>query len=211
MDEGMLIDPTCQALPHPHCEGMSELVYASAERIALRADHLRGAMDDDDALTESPSLCLATDVIQYHILLGLAVTGGSAFGHEAPGEELCRQLFTEACDRPDKQAVQLHKGGKALTKHCHRASSGWWGPCTGRPLDKNISSEAVLDRIIAGATWRNVFWLPHNILAYEIRVAEGYGVRYQQDLKAIEPAWTFRGFVEPAAAGDTGHTAKWRH
>lgn len=61
-------------------------------------------------------------------------------------------------------------------------------------------------------TWRNVFWLPHQILAFEIRVSEGYGMRFQCDTKVgKDTGWTFRGFVEPAMDGKDGHAAKWRH
>jgi hypothetical protein len=36
-----------------------------------------------------------------------------------------------------------------------------------------------------GATWRNLHWLPHAVLVYEVRVPEGYGMRWSQDRSAL--------------------------
>lgn len=123
-------------LPTPHCKGMTELPYASAERDKLRGN--LGCLTCSTSFASDPPevengnrgddatpLSFATDVVQYHILQGLAVTAGAAFGHDPPSTEQCRALFVEPCEKGSNQVVQLHKGGKALSKHAHRASSGW--------------------------------------------------------------------------------------
>ena len=102
------------ALSNPHCHGMYEMPYAAPERALLQR------INDG-----RPSLLDATDYMQYHILKGLAVTTGSAFGYDPPGRELAWKLFLQQTEKADKQLVQLHKGGKAFTKHSHRATSGW--------------------------------------------------------------------------------------
>jgi hypothetical protein len=69
------------------------------------------------------------------------------------------------------------------------------------------------------ASWRNLHMLPHDILAYEMRVPEGYGMRWSQDRSspkegedkeaALDRAWIFRGFIEPMI--ENGHEIGWRH
>lgn len=108
-----------RTLPAPVCHGMSELAFAAHERTALNA--VIASSDDRN----SNYTALAQDVIHLHILYGLAVTAGSAYGERPPNRELCWRLFTAPTAKTDKQAVQMHVGGKAFTKHSHRASSGW--------------------------------------------------------------------------------------
>jgi hypothetical protein len=36
-----------------------------------------------------------------------------------------------------------------------------------------------------GTSWRNLHWLPHQVLVYEVRVPEGYGMRWSQDRSKI--------------------------
>jgi hypothetical protein len=71
------------------------------------------------------------------------------------------------------------------------------------------------------ATWRNLHWLPHKVLAYEVRVVEGYGMRWSQDHgtptdegsipdELERPSrWLFRGFLEPMI--ENGHDVGWKH
>ena len=90
----------------------------------------------------------ATDVIQLHILLGLAVTAGSAYGEVPPTRDVCWSLFTQSHERADvKQTTSLTKGGVAYTKHAHRASDGWWGVSTGTNAAKNKAAEVMFARI----------------------------------------------------------------
>lgn len=130
-------------LQRPSCAGMRELDFAQAERDSLNANH------DANGWT-TPRLSLATDVIQLHILQGLAVTAGSAYGEVPPCREMCWTSFIEEHTKQDKQAIQMHKGGRAFTKHSHRDSSGWWGVSTGTNSDKNAMAERVFNLIWNG-------------------------------------------------------------
>lgn len=191
-------------LVQPACDGMKELAFAQPERARLS-----GKVDGAGGLY---GLMLATDVVQLHILHGYAVTAGSAYGHAAPKRSTCTQLFTAVHDQRDNNTqAQLHVGGRAFTKHAHRASDGWWGASTGSNAAKNAAAQAIFDRIWDNASWRNIFWLPHDMLAFEIRVKQGYGMRFQRPIRQSASNWTFRGFVEPAHPGGKGHTARWRH
>jgi len=183
---------------------MAELEYAEPERARLRVLAA--------SISTSPlrHVQLATDAIEYHILQGLAVTAGSAFGQDSTLDRpTAFSLFTALLARPDGQSTPLHVGGKAFTKHSHRDSSGWWGISTGTNADKNSLAEDCFNRIWDSNTWRNLFWLPHGILAFEIRVADGHGMRFQKDSSSSNAQWTFRGFVEPPSA--SGHNSRWRH
>lgn len=192
-------------LDTPCCAGMTELEHAEAER-----ERLRLLIATFGELPVTAHVQLAHDVIEYHILQGLAVTAGSAFGYNSVlDRSACWRLFTALPAKPDGQSTPMHVGGKAFTKHSHRDSSGWWGTSTGTNANKNSLAEACFDRIWDSHTWRNLFWLPHGILAFEIRVAEGHGMRFQKSSSNSSAWWTFRGFVEPASS--SGHETRWRH
>lgn len=189
----------------PHCKGMVELEYAEPER-----QRLRQAIADLGNASPVQHVQVAQDVLQYHILQGLAVTAGSALGRDDVRDKAtCWKLFTALPPKPDNQSTPMHVGGKAFTKHSHRDSSGWWGTSTGTNAAKNRLAEKCFDRIWDSHTWRNLFWLPHGILAFEIRVADGHGMRFQKSTNKDGEEWTFRGFVEPAS--DSGHETRWRH
>lgn len=193
-------------IPTPVCEGMSELEYAEPERERLRQAIASLGLSS----SSTQHVQLAQDILQFHILQGLAVTVGSALGADcAPDKDNCWELFTALPSKPDNQSTPMHVGGKAFTKHSHRDSSGWWGTSTGTNANKNKLAEACFEQIWANHTWRNVFWLPHGIVAFEVRVADGHGMRFQKNSSDKDAEWTFRGFVEPASA--SGHEARWRH
>ena len=63
----------------------------------------------------------------------------------------CHALFMQppANTSSGTQAVYLHAGGKAFTKHAHRASDGWWGLSTGSNANKNATAEKVFARIVS--------------------------------------------------------------
>ena len=62
-----------------------------------------------------------------------------------------------------------------------------------------------LEKVIRNSVWHNVFELPHGVKAFEIRVQQGYGARWEFKDDQID----FRGFLEPPM--EDGHKKKWRH
>jgi hypothetical protein len=52
------------------------------------------------------------------------------------------------------------------------------------------------------STWINIHGLPHNIAIVELRITEGYGIRW-------ETTGAFRGFLEPQMLN--GHEKGWKH
>ena len=61
-------------------------------------------------------------------------------------------------------------GARALTKHAHRSSEGFWGSGTGSEADRNHQAKAILDKILANCIWINIHSLPHNEYMIEVRL-----------------------------------------
>jgi hypothetical protein len=198
----------------PRCHGLQELPEAAIERAKLlNSPHLH--------LAEHPS------PLQIHLAHGLACTAGSALGSPPPSVEACLAAFVA----PNKAG--LTAGARAWSKHFHRsspmsgedspqreASTGWWGLPHGSVATINAKALDLFWRVVNNTTWRNLHWLPHQVLVYEARVEEGYGMRWSQDrgasgaeegssVQVLESEWVFRGFVEPMMEG--GHEVGWRH
>jgi hypothetical protein len=99
-----------------------------------------------------------------------------------------------------------------------KINTGWWGTPYGSVFSINERALALFERVVDNSTWRNLHWLPHQVLVYEVRVEEGYGMRWSQDRSVLESEevmsdselpWTFRGFVEPMM--ENGHEIGWKH
>ncbi|KAJ6485532.1 hypothetical protein C8R45DRAFT_996921 [Mycena sanguinolenta] len=204
------MDDSPQTLLDPHCHGMQEHPSAISERAQL--------------LSRQTPIDSALDPLAFHLSLGLAYTVGSAVGSRPPSNDSCLAAFVSP------NTVGLTAGARAWSKHAHRsqqqdipaedatktaeASAGWWGTPSGPVAIINERALALFWKVMNAATWRNLHWLPHQILVYEVRVAEGYGMRWSQDRSGTQseddmPPWVLRGFVEPMM--DDGHAVGWRH
>ncbi|KAF6752814.1 hypothetical protein DFP72DRAFT_903692 [Ephemerocybe angulata] len=183
----------------------------------------------------------------HHLSQGLALTVGSALGSTPPSTSQCLDAFLVpnkagthsrgarvvearaplaanfpqphsfpsegAADSPRSQR-HLGKSRKGLLGR--RATDGGGRP-SGPVQGINERTLKLFWKIVEGATWRNLHWLPHQVLVYEVRVEDGYGMRWSQDQNAtldgevndsVKP-WIFRGFVEPMM--ENGHEVGWRH
>ncbi|TFK24003.1 hypothetical protein FA15DRAFT_756849 [Coprinopsis marcescibilis] len=230
-------------LKDPYCHGLEEIPTASKERsrVAAYLQRITGAGSSDlasscgseEAEEESTAPATTSPIdptspLFTHLEQGLALTTGSALGSAPPSTSSCLQAFLHI-SRPK---AGLTAGARAWSKHAHRSHSavpsnakeqaaqrlqdGWWGPTPSGPVAKiNERAVELFWRILNGATWRNLHWLPHEVLVYEIRVPEGYGMRWSQDRGKLlegdeqEFPWVFRGFVEPMM--ENGHELGWRH
>jgi hypothetical protein len=61
----------------------------------------------------------------------------------------------------------------------------------------------MLNKLISECTWINIHQLPQEIIIIELRITDGYGIRWQVN------DGTFRGFLEPQMEG--GHEKGWKH
>ncbi|EIN04678.1 hypothetical protein PUNSTDRAFT_108042 [Punctularia strigosozonata HHB-11173 SS5] len=195
--------PSFTPLPKPHCFGMDELAEAATARAELAAQEQNGTPAESKP-------------VYIHLAQGLALTTGSALGERCPSKEDCLAAFVAP------NSVGLTAGARAWSKHAHRGGSGWWGHPSGPVAKINERALELFHRVMENATWRNLHWLPHQILVYEVRVAAGYGMRFAQDRLSCATgegegsasefaarAWLFRGFLEPQI--NNGHEIGWRH
>ena len=166
-------------------------------------------------------ICVATRTVTFftNILRGvlLALTIGFAVGQEPPTYDECYAAFGVP------NSAGLTTGARAWSKHAHRSgnndeksdsqstSLSWWGRPRGPVSAINAGALGIFERVMRNASWRNLHWLPHTVLVYEVRVPEGYGMRWSQDRPCTENKqdWVFRGFVEPMM--ENGHELGWRH
>ncbi|KAF5354181.1 hypothetical protein D9756_007088 [Leucocoprinus leucothites] len=225
--------PPTIPLPTPHCFNMEELPTASSAR--TQTSEILALLSTNKPLSQ-PQLEFSSTPLYTHLSLGLALTTGSALGRcKPPTPSQCLSAF----QLPNK--VGLTAGARAWTKHAHRSQEyhpsavskkdkgepGWWGRAQGPRDFLNEGAYQLFCKIMQEASWKNLHALPHNILAYEMRVPEGYGMRWSQDrgppkekdrITAVEGEdqnivperpWIFRGFVEPMI--ENGHELGWRH
>lgn len=221
------------SLQDPHCYGMQEVPSASQERnrvaaiLRSRNENMlqKGSSTLETATIDSGDAETSPQLFA-HLEHGLAYTVGSALGSTPPSTEGCVSAFLVP------NSAKLTAGARAWSKHSHRSqpvdetekdkrkrSTGWWGTPSGPVAMINERALALFWKVMDSATWRNLHWLPHQILVYEVRVAEGYGMRWSQDqseearelegLSKETRPWIFRGFVEPMM--ENGHEVGWKH
>ncbi|KAF7984155.1 hypothetical protein HWV62_16816 [Athelia sp. TMB] len=190
--------------------------------------------------------------LSAHIMHGLAYTVGSALGCTPPTAETCLQAFLVANKAgltagsrawskhahrsrgemaSQDLAKTLEQGAsgaandleqRAKRLRAEEESAGWWGKPSGPVAKINENSLLLFSKVMNDASWRNLHWLPHQVLVYEIRVPAGFGMRWSQDrspnggtesegrgMDTKEKPWMFRGFLEPQM--DNGHEVGWRH
>ena len=124
-----------------------------------------------------------------------------------------RAELLDAFERPHRAAKssRLTVGARALAKHCHRGTKGWWGSCKGSESVKNLAALELCQRVLNDSVWVNLHTIAGGVPLAEYRVAEGYGARWSvassvtSGVKCIK----FRGFLEPQMEG--GHEKGWRH
>jgi hypothetical protein len=84
----------------------------------------------------------------------------------------------------------LTVAARALAKHSHRTPDRFWGASTGPAAVQNAHALEVLNRIVAGRTWWNVFGHYQHEAVFEARLPSGHGARWTAD------GGTFVGFLD---------------
>ncbi|XP_047091639.1 uncharacterized protein LOC124703474 isoform X1 [Lolium rigidum] len=135
-------------------------------------------------------------------LLGLANTAGTVPDGLPPQ----RSVLISSCmklHKPTVKTCSLTDAARALAKHVHRSSDGWWGCLHGSDPHKNQISSEVIDRLLHECCWINVHLTQPYGPVFEIRVREGYGARWSHD------GSKFIGFLEPYSPD--GFLNGWKH
>ncbi|PPQ88196.1 hypothetical protein CVT25_005161 [Psilocybe cyanescens] len=227
------VHPSKVVLVDPHCFGLEELPEASEKRarvakVILTQNHIFAdppISNTDDLPSDDHDLEDTNSPLFIHLAHNLAYTTGSALGSTPPSLDTCLAAYLVP------NSAGLTAGSRAWSKHSHRSqpspsdgaetdkrkrSTGWWGITSGPVSVINEKSLALFRKVTDNATWRNLHWLPHQVLVYEVRVPEGYGMRWSQDqgdrggdVAKGDRSWIFRGFLEPTMTN--GHELKWRH
>lgn len=141
-------------------------------------------------------------------LLGLRETAGSINTYLPPSITILSSNFLEqhtkepSPNNPKAKIPILTVGARALCKHSHRASEGFWPDAKGGDSIKNQKAETMLKMFFEKCIWINIHGLPHEIAIIELRIDKGYGIRWQID-------GMFRGFLEPQM--ENGHEKGWKH
>lgn len=122
---------------------------------------------------------------------GYMRTAGTAFIIPPPEEELLEAFESSHL------GTELTVGARALCKHHARMTDHpvWQRP-TGTMQQKNATASFHARDMLSKATWKNVHYLPHQQLVYEIRDKTGYGMRWTL-MQDAPPK--FRGYVEAQA------------
>lgn len=141
--------------------------------------------------------------------LGVRETVGSVSDYSLPQIAMLEGLFNdmhtseEERKHPHSHSI-LTVGARALTKHAHRSSEGFWGTVKGSEARKNEIAAELISRLTQNCVWINMHQLPGNEPVLEIRIEQGYGARW-----AVMGNPGFRGFLEPHT--QDGHEKHWRH
>ncbi|KAF8184797.1 hypothetical protein BJ912DRAFT_812026, partial [Pholiota molesta] len=199
-------------LAEPRCYGMSELPEASEQRARV-SEILEKNAPQHQTFEHS--------ALFTHLTHGLAYTTGSALGSTPPALATCLAAYLV----PNR--AKLTAGARAWAKHSHRSAPppGEEGATdraartrsAGGPVAViNEQALALFWKVMNGATWRNLHWLPHRVLVYEVRVAEGYGMRWSQDQSGVrtirlEKTSVHGCFAVLEPTMENGHELKWRH
>jgi hypothetical protein len=103
---------------------------------------------------------------------------------------------------------KLTVGGRAYCKHRARSACQFWGYCEGSDAAKNAHALLQLKKVLSEAVWYNIHMLPGELPMFEIRVQEGYGMRFGVSTDETRTV-TFRGFLE--AYMEDGHKYGWKN
>ncbi|XP_022631920.1 uncharacterized protein LOC106778442 isoform X2 [Vigna radiata var. radiata] len=133
-------------------------------------------------------------------LLGLMQTTGTISDALPPPISTLLASFNFPCS-PNENG--LTHGARALAKHACRSISSYWGSLNGNDSNKNRLAKDAINRLIAHCCWLNVHTVPPHGVVFEIRVADGYGARWNED------GSKFIGFLEPYM--EDGHSKGWKH
>ncbi|ESW22447.1 hypothetical protein PHAVU_005G154600 [Phaseolus vulgaris] len=133
-------------------------------------------------------------------LLGLMQTTGTISDALPPPISTLLASSNFPCN-PNENGLTY--GARALAKHACRSIGSYWGSLNGNDSNKNMLAKDAINRLIAHCCWLNVHTVPPHGVVFEIRVADGYGARWNED------GSKFIGFLEPYM--QDGHSKGWKH
>jgi hypothetical protein len=132
---------------------------------------------------------LAADTGNLLLLLGQRRTPATLCDER--GIPPARATLLASAETPHLPGVKLCVAARALDKHNHRSPDPFWPVVRGPEDVKNAAARRVVEAILDGATWWNVFGHYAHDAVFEARLPSGHGVRWGHD------GAEFIGFLEP--------------
>lgn len=121
------------------------------------------------------------------IVLGQRITAASVRDHNAIPPK--KETLIKSCMKPYNEEMSIAR--RAREKHVGRGHTDFWGNISGNNARKEQHVLELIQYVIEHATWWNVFYHYKHELVYEIRIANGNGIRWNKEgTKLI-------GFLEP--------------
>lgn len=120
------------------------------------------------------------------LLMGQRITSASVQDQQAIPP--LRKIVLASCFQPLNKETKVVV--KAWEKHVGRYPESIFETLKGNQKEKEITISKQIDYIIENQTWWNVFFHYKHGLVYEIRIANGQGMRWSSDGKV------FIGFLE---------------
>lgn len=123
------------------------------------------------------------------LLLGQRLTPASLT--DANAIPPTRETLLGSADAPCNEGKVLSVAGRAWAKHAPRSESSFWGTVSGGDAEKNAAARRLLETILDGAGWWNVFGHYAHDTVFEARLPSGHGARWG------DRGTAFIGFLEP--------------
>lgn len=120
------------------------------------------------------------------LILGQRLT--SASRRDEAGVPPSKVILLQSCFLPFNKDISV--AARAWEKHVGRKKDSIFGEVKGNSKEKQQKVEKLIHHIISNKTWWNVFCHYKHDLVYEIRIANGQGMRWSADGKQ------FIGFLE---------------
>ncbi|KAA0126017.1 hypothetical protein FY557_19495 [Chryseobacterium sp. SN22] len=90
-----------------------------------------------------------------------------------------QDALIEACEKPFNSEITMAQ--RAWEKHVGRRNDQFWGEVKGNNRQKQQVVMEKIDYIFNHKTWWNIFFHYKHGLVYEVREAEGHGIRWNHD------------------------------
>jgi hypothetical protein len=179
-------------------------VVSKLNSFSVQVTAVVSCLDDPQCLALLERLMMLFGPRGVLTCLGVRHTPGSVDKYCLPTRAALERAFGQSYTKEESKGSSLTVGARALAKHYHRSSEGFWGKLRGTEEIRNQQAVSIMNRLLNECVWVNLHCLPKDEAIVEIRVRDGYGARWY-----VQKQQSFRGFVEPMMEG--GHDKRWRH
>ncbi|KAJ3930786.1 MAG: hypothetical protein NXY57DRAFT_280268 [Lentinula lateritia] len=129
--------------------------------------------------------CLVAFTTTNRVNLTAGARAWSKHAHRSFVESDSQALQSSQSDAGNRNAI-TEQQQKIPKQRKPPPPMGWWGTPSGPVATINENALRLFWNIIGNASWRNLHWLPHSVLVYEVRVKMGYGMRWSQDRSQLD-------------------------